>query len=159
MNEEGRGIRERRREEERGQTRERDSLFTTFLLFSLFFPFRQSNSNTMVRPPPLLLLARSLSPLLSDRSLSPSSPLTNKQTTKKKQQAGRPQDDEFAVPPPDDASDVDSRQLSDLEDDDDENAQNNNNNQNNDDGDDDAAERATSPGDTEGEDLMENMEG
>ena len=69
-------------------------------------------------------------------------------------QAGRPQDDEFAVPPPDDASDVDSRNLSDLENDDDD-ADNNNNNS----GDGDAAERATSPGDTEGEDLMENMEG
>lgn len=72
-----------------------------------------------------------------------------KNPLKKLFQAGRPQDDEFAVPPPDDASDVDSRNLSDLENDNDDDAAN----------DGDAAERATSPGDTEGEDLMENMEG
>lgn len=53
------------------------------------------------------------------------------------------------MPPPDDASDVDSRNLSDLENDNDDDDAN----------DGDAAERATSPGDTEGEDLMENMEG
>lgn len=53
-------------------------------------------------------------------------------------------DDEFALPPPaDDASDVDSRAVSDA-----------------DDGDDDVATRGSgSEDESEGEDLMEDMEG
>ena len=133
--------------------REQPLCSTFFLLFLLSFLFKSNSSrdgallallSLLLLSPPFRLQHRlRLSPS-PDKITSENPPL----------QAGRPQDDEFAVPPPDDASDVDSRNLSDLENDDDD-ADNNNNNS----GDGDAAERATSPGDTEGEDLMENMEG
>ena len=150
----------RDRERERGSRRERERervkkrgthrLHTFFFFSSSFFfkiqdgerfPFASLSSSFL-----FLFLPRSHQSTRSLR-LSPSHHRNSKKT--KSFQSGRPVDDEFSVPPPDDRSDVDSHLVSDLDDDDDDAGN---------DGD-DAAERATSPGDTEGEDLMENMEG
>ena len=59
--------------------------------------------------------------------------------------ADRPADDEYALPPPDDASDVDSRAVSDADDEDDDARR--------------GGDEEGSDGETEGEDLMENMDG